>query len=56
MPHRIFCLGNLYGAVAFLCMLLIPAAVEGGMLCTAVSLIIVFAVMGFLAMRENGNG
>lgn len=53
---RIFNLSNILGAAAFLAMIAVPGAVEGGMYITAVVLVVVFAVCAHLSIREDGRG
>ena len=52
--RKIFNADSVLGAVAFLAMISVPAACEGGMYMTAAALTAVFAVCAFLAVRELG--
>lgn len=52
--RKVFNAGNVFGTVAFLAMISVPAACEGGRYMTATALTAIFAVCIFLAVKEIG--
>ena len=54
MLHRIFNLRNIYGFIAFMCLLFVPGAVESEMYITAFVMIVVMGITAMLSMREDG--
>ncbi len=46
-------LSKIYGIIAFLCLILAPGAVEGGMYITACVMIVAVWVFANLSMREE---
>ena len=55
LTYRIFNAGNVLGAIAFLAMIAIPGAMEGGMYITAIALTAVFGAGAYLSIRESGK-
>ena len=53
--HGILSASNLFGGIAFLALLMVPAAVEGDAYVTALVLTVVLAVCAFLSMKEDGR-
>ena len=56
LPEKVTCLidaGSVLGAFAFLVMLLIPGAVEGGNYILALILIVIFILCAKLSLREE---
>ena len=55
MTHKIFNASNVFGAVAFISLILEPAACEGEMYITAAVLLAVFAGCAYLSTKEDGK-
>lgn len=46
---------NVLGAIAFLAMIAVTGAVEGGMYMTAIALTAIFGICTYLSIREDGK-
>lgn len=55
LMHEVFNLSNVFGAIALLIMIVLPATVEGEMYVTSTFLVVMFAGFAYLSMREDGN-
>lgn len=55
MTHKVFNASNILGAIAFMAMLGVAAAVESGMYIIAVVLLCIFAGCAYLSMKEDGQ-
>lgn len=55
MTHKVFNASNILGAIAFMAMLGVAAAVESGMYIIAVVLLGIFAGCAYLSMKEDGQ-
>lgn len=53
--HRVLNASNVFGAIAYLAMILAPGAVEGGNYILAILLVAAVAVFGHLAVKEDGK-
>lgn len=53
--HGILSASNLFGGIAFLALLMVPAAVEGDAYVTALVLTVVMAVCAYLSIKEDGR-
>lgn len=53
LTHKIINASNVFGAIAFLAMLAVPGAVEGGMYITAAVLIAILVVCAYLSIKED---